>query len=66
MADRRVSQKGTKTKTRQATHGRMLATSLRCPECGCRQVMKTMSSNGMRAGKHWCANGHFFGGGVGE
>lgn len=53
--DTSVSQKGTKTKARRATHSRLVAGAARCPECGCRHVLRTESSNGMRMGTHWCA-----------
>lgn len=59
--DARVSQKGTKTRARQATHGRALVSSLRCPrpECQCRQVIRTQASNAPAA-YLCCGCGQFF------
>lgn len=53
--DHRVSQKGTKTKARQATHGRAIASSQQCPTCGSRHVIRTQSVNGKQAGDYMCA-----------
>lgn len=53
--DHAVSQKGTKTKARKATHSRLLAGGARCPACGSQHVLRTESENGMRMGTHWCA-----------
>lgn len=44
-----------KTRTRQATHGRLVAGSVRCPACGSRHCLRTESWNGKLAGSHWCA-----------
>ena len=59
--DRSVSQRSTKTRPREATHGRALATSIRCQLCGCRHVIETQSKNGKRDGDYMCARcGGFF------
>lgn len=57
--DTRISQKGTKTRTRQATHGSLLASSLRCPQCGCSHVIRCVHAN--RSAAFMCgACSHFF------
>lgn len=59
MADTKISQKTTKTKTRAATHSPRLASSLRCPKCSGRQVLESVAAN--TVGTHWCATcGHAF------
>lgn len=61
MADDRISQKGTKTRTRAATHGAAIVSDRRCPQCHGRQVLRTQSKNGRQAGACWCGScGAFF------
>jgi transcription elongation factor Elf1 len=53
--DHSISQKGTKTRAREATHGPALASSQQCPKCESQHVLRTQSENGKRMGDFMCA-----------
>lgn len=45
-----------KARTRQATHGRLVAGDVSCPACNSQHCLKTESANAKRDGDtHWCA-----------
>jgi transcription elongation factor Elf1 len=44
-----------RTRARSATHSPRLASRRECPECGCRQVIRTISKNGQALGAYMCA-----------
>lgn len=49
-----------RTRKRAATHARAIASSMRCPECGIRHVVRCQASNSTH--EFMCANAHFFDG----
>jgi hypothetical protein len=57
--DARVSQKGTKTRKRAATHATALVTNGRCPKCNARHIIACQASNS-KTDRMCCQCGHFF------
>lgn len=54
--DDAISQKGTKTRARQATHGSLIVSAQQCPKCGCRHVLKAVALNVITQGDYFCAS----------
>jgi transcription elongation factor Elf1 len=56
VSDDAISQRGTKTRARSATHSPRLVSAMRCPTCGGRQVLHSVAENARALGAFWCGS----------